>query len=414
MADSVVQSEVQSRARVERDDAPKGVKFQRAVFKTLGRIGVGVGFLLFLLTLFVIPPGWSVLGMFLLVVGVICLGVWIVPEPEIWIRLRWGKRLDALHPGFHLIVPFIDSIGKKSRPFERVMDIIPLPKGELPKIQASDGILYFRDYIMTLVIGSDFQNIVNAVYGVQDWVDWIRNKLNSLVVGYVTTLTIVEATDEGMLRDNILDRIREAAEVVRAKIVEKRKRREEVFAVIQASDSTPDTSNPELEELDKAIERLTLLPALYEKIASELKNLIEVEAPARGIVEIKGVFCGALKLSPDTEKAREKVRVAKLEAEAALHNAIAAGAELIGPVLAMKEKLQEAGMKDEGAAMDTALAFELAKKLSDGGGAWALALPRADGNQEGPLGTIQALITKLLQAAAITTPPKATNKEPGL
>ncbi|MBU1045586.1 hypothetical protein KJ616_00500 [Patescibacteria group bacterium] len=411
MPTEVATGQVAARAGqgVGRQGQERGVEVQRRIFRIFANVGFWAGLLIFVLGLFAIPKGWSFLGEILALGGLVCWGVWIVPEPETWLRLRFGRRKDALCPGIHLTIPFIDTKGKLMRPHERVLDLIPLPPGELPKIQIHDGVIYLRDYTLVLKMGVGFGDIVAAVYGVQDWPDWIRNKANSLIVGYIQTLTVAEATDEGMIRDNILDRIREAEGVAKEKLKRVRALKKTLLATMTAIDAVPDMSNPAIEDLDEEITRLIPLPKLYRGIAASLDNLITIDAHQRGILQITGAFCGAVKLSKEIEEARERVRVEKLKTEAALYKALQESAERIGPVLDMKEKLQGAGMGEESEALRTALAFELTDTLAKHGGAWAVALNQG-GGEKGSLGAVPALLLKWLQSAATNEP--ADKKKP--
>jgi len=383
-----------------------GIELLRRVFKNIGWFSVVIGLLLFILGLFAISWMWGILGIVFLGGGVVCLGAKIVPEPEIWILLRFGKRRKLLPPGFHLTIPLVDTIGKISAPYERVLPLILLPKDELPKFQLHTGVIYLRDYRVTLNLGSRFTDIVNAEYGESDWEEWLRNKLNSIVARYIQTLSVSDATERGMLGDNLLDRIAEAGETTEKRLPLLKEVADRIKKEMeQYGDRKVDISNPVLEELENEIERITSLPKLYEGIAKDLVKLINREAKDRGIIKITGVFTGALKLAKEQEAAIEKVRVEKLNAEAALYQALQESAGRIGPVLDMKKKLQDAGMDSEDGAMQTALMFELVDTICKHGGAWALGLAPSMQGGQGAMGAIPALLMKLLQSA-ITPDPK--------
>jgi regulator of protease activity HflC (stomatin/prohibitin superfamily) len=58
-------------------------------------------------------------------VVLIFMGMKSVPQGQNWTVERFGKFTRLLHPGLHLIVPFIDSIGSKVLVMEQVLDIPP-------------------------------------------------------------------------------------------------------------------------------------------------------------------------------------------------------------------------------------------------------------------------------------------------
>lgn len=56
---------------------------------------------------------------------VITQGVKSVPQGQEWTVERFGKFTKILSPGIHLIVPFMDSIGRKQVVMEQVLDVLP-------------------------------------------------------------------------------------------------------------------------------------------------------------------------------------------------------------------------------------------------------------------------------------------------
>ncbi len=69
----------------------------------------------------------TVVGAILLVLAVIIItqAVKMVPQGYNWTVERFGRYLRTQSPGLHIIIPFIDRIGRKQNMMERVLDIPP-------------------------------------------------------------------------------------------------------------------------------------------------------------------------------------------------------------------------------------------------------------------------------------------------
>ena len=69
----------------------------------------------------------TVVGAILLVLAVIIItqAVKMVPQGYNWTVERFGKYLRTQDPGLHIIIPFIDRIGRKQNMMERMLDIPP-------------------------------------------------------------------------------------------------------------------------------------------------------------------------------------------------------------------------------------------------------------------------------------------------
>src|SRR5690349_17898433 len=80
-----------------------------------------------------------------LVVLTLYLGVKMVPQGYTWTVQRFGRYTRTLLPGLNLIIPFIDSIGRKMNVMEQVLDV---PSQEvITKDNAGlkvDGVVFFQ------------------------------------------------------------------------------------------------------------------------------------------------------------------------------------------------------------------------------------------------------------------------------
>lgn len=67
----------------------------------------------------------SIVILVVLAIVVVIKGVKSVPQGTNWTVERFGKFTRLLQPGLHIIVPFVDSIGRKVMVMEQVLDIEP-------------------------------------------------------------------------------------------------------------------------------------------------------------------------------------------------------------------------------------------------------------------------------------------------
>ncbi len=58
-------------------------------------------------------------------VALILMGVKSVPQGHEWTVERFGKYSRLLHPGLHIIIPFVDAIGRRQIVMEQVLDVMP-------------------------------------------------------------------------------------------------------------------------------------------------------------------------------------------------------------------------------------------------------------------------------------------------
>ncbi len=68
---------------------------------------------------------FTVIVFLILSISVILMGVKSVPQGHEWTVERFGKYTKLLHPGLHLIIPFVDRIGRQQIVMEQVLDVLP-------------------------------------------------------------------------------------------------------------------------------------------------------------------------------------------------------------------------------------------------------------------------------------------------
>ncbi|BBB27447.1 SPFH domain-containing protein [Amphritea japonica] len=67
----------------------------------------------------------SIVVIVVFALALIFMGVKMVPQGHCWTVERFGRYTRALHPGLHLIIPVIDTIGTKQNMMELVLDVPP-------------------------------------------------------------------------------------------------------------------------------------------------------------------------------------------------------------------------------------------------------------------------------------------------
>lgn len=69
--------------------------------------------------------GQTAIIIVVLAIVLIYKGVKSVPQGQNWTVERFGKFTSLLRPGLHIILPFVDAVGRKVMVMEQVLDIVP-------------------------------------------------------------------------------------------------------------------------------------------------------------------------------------------------------------------------------------------------------------------------------------------------
>ena len=73
-------------------------------------------------------PDGNLIGLIVVVAVVVVFiqaGVKIVPQGFNWTVERFGRYTGTLQPGFNILIPFVDKVGRRINMMEQVMDIPP-------------------------------------------------------------------------------------------------------------------------------------------------------------------------------------------------------------------------------------------------------------------------------------------------
>jgi regulator of protease activity HflC (stomatin/prohibitin superfamily) len=143
--------------------------------------------------------GFTIFVIALLIFAAVTIGkgVRIVAQGEEWVVERLGKYHTTLHPGLHIIIPYIDKVAYRVVTKDIILDV------------AQQEVIT-RDNAVILVNAIAFIKVtdtVRAVYGVQDFSEAIRNMIQTTLRSITGEMDLDAALSS---RDKIKVRLKES------------------------------------------------------------------------------------------------------------------------------------------------------------------------------------------------------------
>ncbi len=127
-------------------------------------------------------------------------GIKIVPQGEEWVIERLGKYHKILHPGFNVIIPYMDTVRQKISTRDIILDI---PQQEV----------ITKDNAVILTNAIAFVRVTNprdAIYGIEDFKRAIQNLIMTTLRSIIGEMKLDEALSnrdiiKAKLKDQIID-----------------------------------------------------------------------------------------------------------------------------------------------------------------------------------------------------------------
>jgi len=124
------------------------------------------------------------------------IGVNMVPQGEEWVVERVGKFHKTLKPGLNIITPYLDKIRTKIDTRDLILDV------ERQEVITADNAIILANAIAFVRV----TNPQEAIYGVEDYMEGIRQLIQTSLRAIIGEFTLEEALTH---RDEIKDKLKQ-------------------------------------------------------------------------------------------------------------------------------------------------------------------------------------------------------------
>lgn len=313
------------------------------------------------LSFLILTLKWGLLlGTFLMIFAFLVSSLRIIQKPEVWIIERLGVYNRTLEAGLRLIIPIIETIREKIRVWEQPISIFATQ----PKIDFRDGAATLKDPKTYVELSKE--NPQDAIYKVKNWKKWIEDAIEPIIRGYLNTLSIREALDEGRARGDLIDRLKDAPTITGKRL---RGVGEEI-QILQGeiTNSAEEKARP-LKLLKQGLEQQKRELEIRLEDQRRLKRAftkLEKDAKARGIEKIHRVAVAEYGLDENVVRVRQRVLEERRKAEAAVFEAMREATLRTESIRQAKERLVEIGYSEQD-ALDKAYTLEVLETLANTG-----------------------------------------------
>jgi regulator of protease activity HflC (stomatin/prohibitin superfamily) len=291
-------------------------------------------------------PIYIILCIFLFFAANCVNSIKIVQKPEIWIIERLGEYNRKLGPGIHWIIPWIETVRAKPRINERYLEMFDSQK----QIIFTDGPADLKN--PRVYVELDEEHVEDAIYKVDNWGKWVNKVLGPIVRGYLNTLSIDEALDEGGARGDILEKMESRPEITEKHLKQLKSSIRKVSRKInelnkeQKKDIEIRLLKSFKEQLEKKEREKDGCLMNQRKLKTELEKFRGL-AKDVGFKKIHRVGVGEFIISDTLKLAREKIHQARKDAVAAVEQAVKETIMRTEPIVKASERFRDIGFSEE-------------------------------------------------------------------